>query len=143
MPKPTTGELNALRQHRQQLLSKIAAIGDLRPGSIVERYRQCGKPNCHCAKEADGGHGPSWGVTRAVHGKTINRTVPKAALPAVREQIAEYRRFKDLSTELIEVSTRLCDAQLDLQGTASKGEAAQKGGSAVRSKRKSRSNSTR
>jgi hypothetical protein len=30
-------QLQALLDHRQHLLAEIAALGDLRPGSIVER----------------------------------------------------------------------------------------------------------
>jgi len=139
MPTSSTPEeLEMLLDRRQQLLDEIAAIGDLRPGSIVERYRKCGKPNCHCAQRRDGGHGPSWGVTWAVGGKTRNRTIPESALSQVREEIDEYHRFKSLSTELIEVSERICDAKLK---ASSETAAAEKGGFRKRSRRKSRSSS--
>lgn len=137
----TPDELRTLLDRRQRLLAQLAAIGDLRPGSIVERYRKCGKPNCHCAHEPDGGHGPSWAVTRAVHGKTVNRTFPEAALPEVREQIAEYHHFKDLGAEFIEVSTQICDARLRMNKASSEPAQAEKGGSKKRSRPKSRSNS--
>lgn len=143
MPTVTAPEeLDALRDRRQRLLDEIAAIGDLRPGSIVERYRKCGKPACHCARQPSGGHGPSFGVTWAVAGKTRNRTIPESALAQVREEIAEYHRLKALTNELIEVSERLCDAKLRLK-TSSETAAAEKGGFRKRSKRKSRSSSTR
>ncbi len=55
--------LTVLRQQRATLLAQIAAIEEFRPGSLVERYRKCGKPTCHCAREGERGHGPSWSLT--------------------------------------------------------------------------------
>jgi len=138
MPRLTA--LETLQKRRHELLAELAAIGDLRPGSLVERYRKCGKPNCHCANEPDGGHGPSWSLTRPVAGKTVTRVIPAAAVDEAREQIAEYHRFKDLTCELIEVSVQICDARLQMNKAPSETAQAEKGGSRERSKAKSRSN---
>jgi hypothetical protein len=46
-----------LRDRRDELKTALAELGDLRPGSLVERYRRCGKPNCRCAAEGVAGHG--------------------------------------------------------------------------------------
>lgn len=130
MPRPPSVEW--LQKRRSDLLTELAGIGDLRPGSLVERYRKCGKPNCHCASEPDGGHGPSWSLTRQVAGKTVTRVIPVNAVAAAREQIAEYRRFRDLSSELIEVSAQLCDARLRMNKATSEPAQAEKGGSGKR-----------
>lgn len=66
-----TSDLDTLLQQRDQLKSQLAAIGDLRPGSLVPRFRKCGKPSCHCAKRGDPGHGPSYSLTRPVESKTV------------------------------------------------------------------------
>lgn len=141
MPMPAG--FDALRERRDQLLTELAAAGDLRPGSLVERYRKCGKPNCHCATEPQGGHGPCWSLTRHVKGKTITRIIPPTAVAETRDQLAEYHRFKELSAELIEVSERLCDARLRAKKATSQTAAAEKGGSRKRSRRKSRPRSKR
>ena len=62
---PTTPDLQALEVRREELRQQLASLGDLRPGSLVGRYRKCGKPNCHCAEDGSQGHGPSWSLTRA------------------------------------------------------------------------------
>ena len=78
-------------------------------------------------------HGPSWMVTRAVAGKTVTRGIPGgAAVQQAREQIEEYRRFRALVQEFIDVSEKLCDARIQISRAASK-EAAEKGGSNRRS----------
>ena len=121
-----------LRDRRDELKAELAKVKDLRPGSLVERYRRCGKPNCHCAGERGDGHGPRWSLTREVGGKTVTKVIPSAAVEQTRQQIAEYKRFRALAKELVEASEQLCDAQLDAPEAASQ-EAAKKGASKRRS----------
>ena len=100
-------ELEAQREHLKQQLS---GLGDLRPGSLVERYRKCGKPNCHCAQPGEPGHGPCWSLTHDVKGKTATRIIPEAFVPQTREQIAEHRRLRDLTHDLVDVNEKICEA---------------------------------
>lgn len=104
--------VEALLERRQSIQSRIASLGDLRPGSLVGRYRKCGKPSCHCAQPGDPGHGPSWSLTHAVAGKTLTRVIPATAVAQTEAQIEEYRRFRALSKDLVEVGEALCDARL-------------------------------
>ena len=128
---PPRSELSDLRRRRRELQDQLAGLGDLRPGSLIPRYRKCGKPTCHCAAEGDPGHGPSWSLTWTVEGKTRTRVIPVDAVEETQAQIAEYRRARALTRELFEVSTRLCDLQLETV------KAAQKNRSSRRSNRKS------
>ena len=96
----TTLDPEELERRRNEIREKLASVGDLRPGSLVGRYRKCGKPNCHCATEEGGGHGPSWSLTRQVGGKTVTRIIPASAVEQTREQIAEYQRLRKLTRVL-------------------------------------------
>ncbi len=110
---PHLPRLELLEVKREQLKARLAAIGNMRPGSLAERFRRCGKPTCHCAQKDSPGHGPCYSLTRPVRGKTVTRIIPKGpAVERTREQIAEYRRFRDLVRELVAVSEAICDAQL-------------------------------
>jgi hypothetical protein len=131
-----------LRRQREELKASMAEVGDLRPGSLVERYRRCGKAGCHCAGEGVSGHGPSWSLTREVGGKTVTRVIPAGAVAQTREQIAEHRRLRALVRELVETSEQLCDAKLEA-GEASSDEAVKKGASKKPSRPKSRPRSRR
>ena len=131
-----------LRDRRDELKAELAKIKDLRPGSLVERYRRCGKPNCHCAGEGGKAHGPSWSLTREVGGKTVTTVIPSVAVELTRQQIAEYKRFRGLAKGLVEASEQLCDAQLEAPEAASQ-EAAKKGASKRRSKPRSSPKSRR
>lgn len=128
--KRSAGELQDLLKRREDLQRSIAALGDLRPGHLSERYRRCGKPNCHCAEPGDPGHGPCWSLTRRVDGKTVTRVIPKGlAVEATQAQLAEYRHWCQLSDELVEINVAICDARLDQSRAASDQD--EKKGSAV------------
>jgi hypothetical protein len=68
--------LQQLENKRLPLIRELAGLGDMRPGSLVGRFRKCGKPGCHCAQPASEGHGPSWSLTRSVEGKTVTKVIP-------------------------------------------------------------------
>lgn len=105
--------LEVWQAQREQLKTRLMELGDLRPGSLVERFRKCGRPTCHCAQAGSRGHGPCYSLTHAVGGKTVTRIIPKgAAVERTRRQIAEYHRLRNLVQELIAVNEQLCDAQL-------------------------------
>ena len=138
---PTTPDLQALEARRGELRQQLASVGDLRPGSLVGRYRKCGKPNCHCAEDGSQGHGPSWSLTRQVDGKTITRIIAPGEVPQTQAQIAECQRLRRLTGELIEVSDALCQTRL-LAGRGDTAEAVKKGASRRGSRPKSTPKST-
>jgi hypothetical protein len=109
----TTSNFDALQRQRDQLKSQLAQIGEMRSGSLVARFRKCGKSSCHCAKKGAKGHGPSYSLTRAVSGKTVTRIIPAGpAVEQTRQQLDEHRRFRQLIQQLLEVSEQICDWQL-------------------------------
>ena len=126
---PDTDNIDELQRRRDALLGEFAGVADLRPGSLVEMRRKCGKPTCHCARPGDPGH-PGWALMRRVGGKTVTRGIPRGALEETRAQIAEHKRFKELSRRLVEASEALCRARLKAGRDA--GRDAKKGGSARR-----------
>ena len=109
---PESQDLERLMEQGTALREALAKVGDFRPGTLLSRFRKCGKPNCHCAREKDGGHGPKWVLTRTVEGKTRNWSIPDEAVEETQTQVAEYQRFRQLTGALIEVSERLCQERL-------------------------------
>lgn len=106
-------DLDALLLRREQLKTRLAAVGDMRPGSLVTRFRKCGKPSCRCAKKGAQGHGPSYSLTHAVKGKTVTHVIPAGPpVERTREQIDEYHRFRQLVQQLMVISEQICDLQL-------------------------------
>lgn len=101
--------LSALEKDRSGVLQQISHLGDLCPGSIQEVRARCGKPNCHCAQPNDPGHGPHFRRTRKVKGKTVGETLASpAALRKAQREVAEFRRFQQLSRKLLELNEAIC-----------------------------------
>jgi len=109
MADPTVSKLVA---QRESIKSQIAELGDLPPGSLRHPFRQCGEPNCRCAKPGEAGHGPSWSLTHSEKGETVTFVIPAHRVPQTLEQIAECRRLRDLTQALIDVSEKICDARI-------------------------------
>lgn len=101
--------LAQLEQQRSELLAQFAQLDDLRPGCVTGIVRRCGKPTCHCAQPKDPGHGPTLRLTYKAQGKTISEALPTAAAVRKTEQeIAEFRRYQELSRAFVEVNAKIC-----------------------------------
>ena len=131
-------DVDVLESRRKEIQRELALIGDLRPGSLFERYRKCGKPGCHCAAEGDSGHGPNRVLTARVNGKPLTRAIPRDAVALTRAQIAECKRLRALTAELIEVSEGLCQSRLSTRGAGTVKKGALPKTSPGRSSRKRR-----
>lgn len=122
--------LQSLQEQKTDLLDQIVSFPTFRPGSLVGRYRKCGKLNCHCAREGDPGHGPSWSLTRAVKGKTVTKIIKPKDVETTQQQIAEHHRFQHVIHELIETNVKICDTLLETVPNGDQGSGgAEKGGS--------------
>jgi hypothetical protein len=128
--------IRELENRREELRAELVSLGDFRPGSLVQTYRRCGKADCRCARPGEQGHGPYWILTRPVEGKTVTRAISSPeAQERTREQLAEWRRFREVEREFVEVSDQICEAKLIGIRAASQ-DAAKKGGSCEPSRRK-------
>jgi hypothetical protein len=101
--------LSTLIDDRSTLLQQISELGDFQPGTITSAIRRCGKPGCHCAKPNDPGHGPHFQLTQKIGGKTATQNLPsQAAVRKAEGEIAEFRRFRSLTSGLVEVNRKIC-----------------------------------
>jgi len=134
--------LEELERRQGELKAQLSNMQDMRRGSLVARYRRCGKASCCCANEHHAGHGPSLSLTWHEEGKTRTKIIPVEAVEQTEAQIAEFRRFRRVCRELVEVSERLCDARLESEQAEAQATA-KKGGSKKSSPRKSSRRSRR
>ena len=101
--------LEGLEDRRRQLHRQIAEAGDFRRGIISVNYRKCGKSNCACAQRGHRGHGPQylWNTTVGGKSRAANlRLGPE--LEKVQQEVDNYRRFAELTKELVEVNEKIC-----------------------------------
>ena len=101
--------LSDLESRRADLVGSLSSLGDLRRGSIVSVVRRCGKPTCRCAQPQDPGHGPSLRLTHKRKKKTVTEALSTpAAVRKAKREVAEFRKFQDLSHEFVEVNEKIC-----------------------------------
>ena len=131
------GRVAALERRQAELLGQLSTVGAMRSGTLSRRCRRCGRTGCGCAGRGGSGHDPILSLTRKRCGRTVTRIIPEHAGAKIEAENAEYRRFRRLSQELIEVSDALSEARL----AAGSGQTAEEvgkapgGGSAARRRR--------
>jgi hypothetical protein len=103
MSEPT---ISALRRRRRQLLRKLPPLDAILRGSLVERYKRCGNPNCKCA---DGpGHGPKYYLSVSYPGRSPQMDyVPQADYAEISERVANYAQVREILEEISEINHEL------------------------------------
>ncbi len=77
---------------------------------MTDRTRQWSQPRPPLGTESlSPSHGPSLRLTYKRNGKTITDALPiPAAVREAQRETAEFRHFRELSRELVEVSEQVC-----------------------------------
>ena len=105
-------DLPRLEEERTHLYSNLASVGDFRPGTLMPVMRRCGKPNCACADPNHPGHGPQYTLTKKLSGKTVARRFPVGPeVDKAMRETANYKRFKGIVEEIVQVNEQICDAK--------------------------------
>jgi hypothetical protein len=103
MTEPSTPQL---KRRRNQLLRKLPPLDSALRGSLVERYKRCGKPNCHCANGQ--GHGPKYYLSVSYPGRSPQMDyVPQAQYERVNESLSNYTRIREILEEISEINHEL------------------------------------
>ncbi len=89
------------QRRRRELREQLCAlsVGALMRGSLVERVRRCGRPNCACARDPSRRHGGKF-LTVQLDGRTHALHVRPEDERRVRAAIDAYTRLWGLINEL-------------------------------------------
>jgi hypothetical protein len=91
---------------------QLAALGDLRPGSLSTQYNVCGTPGCRCKATPPEKHGPYYQISFTRKGKSSSKFVRKEDLNTVRRELKNYEVMKTLMDRWIEMATELSNLRL-------------------------------
>src|ERR1700724_2063989 len=96
----------ALRKRRQALLRRLPPLKAGLRGSLIERYKRCGKPGCKCA---DGpGHGPKYYLSVSFPGERPQMDyVPQENLEATRALVANFHEVRAGLEEVCAINREL------------------------------------
>jgi len=96
----------ALRQRQKALLRRLPPLQAILRGSLVERYKRCGKPGCKCANGP--GHGPKYYLTVSYPKRKPEMDyVPAEFQKKVKEYLENYRKTKEILEEITEINREL------------------------------------
>jgi hypothetical protein len=97
---------SALRKQRQALLRQLPPLAAILRGSLIERYKRCGKPGCKCA---DGpGHGPKYYLSVSHPGARPQMDyVPQDDYTQTKELLANYQRAREILEQVSEINREL------------------------------------
>ena len=86
----------------------LAEMGEMRPGSISKQYNVCGNPKCRCKDpENPKKHGPYFQLSYTHKGKSTTEFVKTENVDSAKQQISNFREFKKLTEEWIDLSVKI------------------------------------
>jgi hypothetical protein len=98
----------ALRKRRHRIVRDLPPIEHVLRGTLVETYKRCGRPNCHCV---DGpGHGPKRYLSISLPGtggRQRRDYVPNDAHAQVAHLIGNFRALRAALDEICAINTEL------------------------------------
>ena len=96
----------ALRKRRNVLLRQLPPLQSILRGSLIERYKRCGKPGCKCA---DGpGHGPKYYLSVSYPRLRPQMDyVPQELYVQTAEFLANYHRAREILEAISEINREL------------------------------------
>ena len=96
----------ALRKRRNTLVRQLPPLKSILRGSLIERYKRCGKPGCKCA---DGpGHGPKYYLSISYPGQRPQMDyIPQEDYAQTAELIANFHRAREILETICEINREL------------------------------------
>jgi hypothetical protein len=99
----------SLAEKIEEVKRQLAALGEMRPGSLSTQYNVCGSPGCRCKASPPKKHGPYYQVSYTRKGKSGTRFVRKEDRSSIQQQLKNYARMRTLVDRWIELATKLSD----------------------------------
>jgi len=90
-----------------QIKAELSALGDLRPGTLTQQYNTCRAEGCRCKADPPQRHGPYWQLSYSRNGRSRTENIRPEDLAAVRAQLANYKKLRQLIDEWIDASIEL------------------------------------
>lgn len=105
-----------LQKRIERIKQQLLQLGDLRPGSLSEQFNVCGTPGCRCKRSPPRKHGPYYQVSYTRKGRSGSRFVKRHQVSAVKRQLRNYARMRELLDQWIDAATELSDLRLQEEG---------------------------
>jgi hypothetical protein len=105
----------------KEIQKTLSALGEMRPGSVSMQYNVCGNPTCRCKdKENPQKHGPYYQLSYTHKGKSTTEFVKAENVEEIKQQVANFREFKKLTEEWVDLSVKIAKLRKKAAGNKSK-----------------------
>jgi hypothetical protein len=92
-----------------EILTELAHIGPVLPGSITDRRTRCQRSGCHCRAEPAVLHGPYRTWTWRPSGVPVTKTLTEEESERLAPYSVAHHRLRQLVSELEQVSLELIE----------------------------------
>ena len=97
---------SGLRKKRDALLRQLPPLQAILRGSLIERFKRCGKPGCKCAEGP--GHGPKYYLSVSYPGLRPQMDYLQQELyEQTAEFLANYHRAREIMEAICEINREL------------------------------------
>ena len=108
-------QLEKLEKRVQAIQIKLQSIGEMRPGSLNKQFTVCGRNGCRCQDlNKPKKHGPYYQLSYVHKGKSTTQFIQKELLPIITKQLKNYKIFKALTTEWIDLALAIAQKKLSI-----------------------------
>ena len=105
----------------KEIQKTLSEMGEMRPGSLSMQYNVCGNPSCRCKdKKNPKKHGLYYQLSYTHKGKSTTEFVKTEKVNEVRQQIQNFREFKKLTEEWVDLSVKIAKLRKKEAGKISK-----------------------
>jgi len=106
-------QIRKIEKQIEEIKAKLVLIGEMRPGSLNLQFTACGRSNCRCMKpNSQKKHGPYYQLSYVHQGKSTSQFIRKEWVGSVRLQLANYKHFKDLTAQWVDLALTLAKQKL-------------------------------
>jgi len=106
-------QLKKMEQRVKKIKNQLSKIGEMRPGSMNKQFTVCGKSGCACQDPKEPKrHGPYYQLSYVHQGKSTTQFIQKELLPTVERQLKNFKMFKLLTTEWVDLALTVAKEKL-------------------------------
>lgn len=117
-------QLKTIEKRIAQIQDELQLIGEMRPGSLNQQYTVCGKDGCRCIDpDHPRKHGPYYQLSYVHKGKSTTQFIGKEFVNNVRSQLENYKKFRELTSEWVDLALTLAREKLRIAKEESKNSA--------------------
>ena len=117
----TTRSVQQIQRRIQRIKTELAALGEMRPGSLSKQYNVCGKPGCRCKDpQTPQRHGPYYQLSWVHAAKSTTQFIRRPFLAQVQAELATYKTFRKLTEEWVALALQAAKMKLQAGKEAAK-----------------------